>query len=174
MSEISIPEQYWVVRRDGIAVGGERLRSSSSEALPDAPGWLVSFDQGLSLLRHNQDRSHGFGIVLNAEDDLDALFSENRAGTNLQKLLLIAIHFPSHTDGRGYSVAQILRLRHGWRGELRAIGDVLPDSVGYLARCGFDSFVLKSGHDVDVALAAFTTFSSHYQRSHPTIGVNHE
>ncbi len=174
MPEISLPEQYWVVRRDGIAMGDERLPPSSSDALPDVPGWLVPIDQGLSLLSHGQDRDHAFGIVLSADDSLDALFSRSEIGTQLPKLSLIAIHFPSHTDGRGYSIAQVLRLQHGWRGELRAIGDVLPDSIGYLARCGFDSFVLKSGHDVDVAIAAFTTFSAHYQRSHPTIGVNHE
>jgi phosphoadenosine phosphosulfate reductase len=76
---------------------------------------------------------------------------------------LIAVQFPSFTDGRGYSTATLLRTRHGWRGELRAIGDVLQDTLFYLRRVGFDSFALRAGRDPHKALKAFSTFSDSYQ-----------
>jgi len=76
---------------------------------------------------------------------------------------IIAVNFPSFTDGRGYSTAALLRTRHGWRGELRAIGDVLQDQLFYLRRVGFDAFALRADRDPHKALKAFSTFSDSYQ-----------
>jgi uncharacterized protein (DUF934 family) len=76
---------------------------------------------------------------------------------------VIAIDFPKFTDGRGYSHARLLRERHGWRGELRAIGDVLRDQLFYLRRAGFDAFRLRDGQDLHAALAAFDDFEETYQ-----------
>jgi len=84
---------------------------------------------------------------------------------SLQAFGLIAIHFPHFTDGRGYSTARLLRERYGWRGELRAIGDVQCDQLFYLSRCGFDAFVLNDGQDAETALAAIDDFSEAYQTS---------
>jgi len=81
----------------------------------------------------------------------------------LEQLPLIAIEFPSFTDGRGYTSARLLRERHGYRGELRAVGDVLRDQLFYMARCGIDSFALKAGKDIEGALSAFRDFSVTYQ-----------
>jgi uncharacterized protein (DUF934 family) len=77
----------------------------------------------------------------------------------------IEVNFPSFTDGRGYSIARLLRERHGYDGELRAVGDVQRDQLFYLARCGFDSFLLRTGEDADDALSAFNDFSEAYQAS---------
>jgi len=76
---------------------------------------------------------------------------------------LIAVHFPAFTDGRGYSTARLLRQRYGFTGELRAFGDVLRDQLFELARCGFDSFVLRDDQDAAEALRAFNDFSETYQ-----------
>ena len=81
----------------------------------------------------------------------------------LERLSLIAIEFPRFTDGRGYTSARLLRERFRFRGELRAVGDVLRDQLFYLARCGIDSFALKAGKDLDGALEAFRDFSITYQ-----------
>jgi len=77
----------------------------------------------------------------------------------------IEVNFPSLTDGRGYSIARLLRERHGYSGELRAVGDVQRDQLFYLARCGFDAFLLRKDEDADDALAAFNDFSEAYQAS---------
>jgi len=78
---------------------------------------------------------------------------------------LIAIRFPSFNDGRGLSLAVLLRTRLNYRGELRAIGDVHADMFHYLHRCGFDSFLLPDGRDPHTALATLSALSDFYQGS---------
>jgi uncharacterized protein (DUF934 family) len=75
----------------------------------------------------------------------------------------IAVNFPKFGDGRGYSIARLLRERYGYRGELRAVGEVARDHVQAMARCGFDAFQLREGEDAQEALAAFDDFSDSYQ-----------
>jgi len=84
---------------------------------------------------------------------------------DLARLELIAVRFTSFTDGRGYSLARLLRQRYGYRGELRAIGDVLRDQLYYLSRCGFDAFALRADQNPEQALAALDDFSEAYQVS---------
>ena len=73
------------------------------------------------------------------------------------------MHFPAFTDGRGYSTARLLRQRYGFKGELRAFGDILHDQLYELGRCGFDSFALREDQDPVEALRAFDEFSESYQ-----------
>lgn len=82
---------------------------------------------------------------------------------DLEKLALIAVDFPKFTDGRGYSAARLLRERYGYRGEIRAIGDVLPDQLFLMARCGIDAFALRADKNADQALALLDTFKEPYQ-----------
>ena len=71
-----------------------------------------------------------------ALDIPNTLTGEELAGA-LDRLALIRIAFPSHADGRGFSIARRLRLL-GYRGRLRARGHLLPDQYGMARRCGFD------------------------------------
>ena len=98
------------------------------------------------------------GVWLKPDDEPGDLAKD------LATLPLIAVHFPKFTDGRGYSTASILR-RHGYKGELRAFGDVGRDQLFYLARVGFDSFRLADHRDPHDALAAFNDFTVRYQGS---------
>ncbi|MGD9953167.1 MAG: DUF934 domain-containing protein [Burkholderiales bacterium] len=77
----------------------------------------------------------------------------------------VEVHFPKLTDGRGYSIARLLRERFGFRGELRAVGDVQRDQLFYLSRVGFDAFLLRDGEHAAEALAALQDFSEAYQAS---------
>jgi len=104
-------------------------------------------------------REGRLGVWLAGADDPDEIAAD------LGHFSVIAVRFPSFTDGRGYSIGRLLRQRYGWRGELRAFGDVQRDQLSYLTRCGFDAFVLREGEDVEVALAAFSDFSDGYQAS---------
>ncbi len=99
------------------------------------------------------------GVWLEPGED-PALLAEHFA-----HLSLLAVDFPQFTDGRGYSIARLLRERYGWRGELRAIGDILRDQLFYLARCGFDAWALRADQDARAALNAFGDFSEAYQAS---------
>ena len=84
---------------------------------------------------------------------------------DLDRFAVIAVRFDHFADGRGYSLARLLRERYGYRGELRAIGDVLRDQLYYLSRCGFDAFALRADQDSRQALSAFDDLSEAYQTS---------
>lgn len=75
----------------------------------------------------------------------------------------IDLHFPSFTDGRAHSQAFLLRRRLGYRGEIRATGDVLVDQLPLLSRNGFDAAVLRADQDLAVAERQLARFKSHYQ-----------
>jgi uncharacterized protein (DUF934 family) len=77
----------------------------------------------------------------------------------------VEINFPKFGDGRGYSTARLLRERHGYKGELRAVGEVARDLLLYMESCGFDAFLLREGEDPDEALTGFGDFSDAYQAS---------
>jgi uncharacterized protein (DUF934 family) len=97
------------------------------------------------------------GVWLAPADDPAAL--EADVGT----LTLIAIDFPSFTDGRGYSSARILRERFGYRGELRAVGDIQRDQLYYLFQVGFDAFALNENVDALSAARGLRDFTDGYQ-----------
>src|SRR5262249_59222150 len=82
---------------------------------------------------------------------------------DIERLALIAVDFPKFNDGRGYSTARLLRDRLGYRGELRAIGDVQRDQLYYLSQVGFDAFAIAHDRDVEGALASLRDFSDGYQ-----------
>jgi uncharacterized protein (DUF934 family) len=81
----------------------------------------------------------------------------------LDWLALIALQFPTFRDGRAYSQARILRERHGFRGELRATGQVLRDQFLFLLRAGFDAFEVTKESDAAVFADSIRRFSVFYQ-----------
>ncbi|SAK74578.1 DUF934 domain-containing protein [Caballeronia ptereochthonis] len=81
----------------------------------------------------------------------------------LATLSRIELHFPHFTDGRAYSQAYLLRRRLGFKGDLRATGDVLIDQLVQMERTGFSSAVLKEGVNAADAERQFARFSGFYQ-----------
>lgn len=91
---------------------------------------------------------------------------------DIDRFALIALAFPRFTDGRAYSQARLLRSRFGFRGELRATGNVLRDQLLFMRRCGFDAFELDDRVSISEWLAASREFDVFYQPaedSHPAI-----
>ncbi|KZY28311.1 oxidoreductase [Alcanivorax sp. HI0083] len=82
---------------------------------------------------------------------------------DLAALPLVAIHFPAFKDGRGYSYARELRTRYGFKGEVRATGDVLRDQLFYMTRCGFNAFEVREDRSIEEALEGLNDFSVTYQ-----------
>ncbi len=82
---------------------------------------------------------------------------------DLPHFAMVCVEFARFGDGRGYTTARLLRERFGYRGTLRAVGDVMRDQLFYMARCGFNAFAVKEGKDVDDALRAFEELSVKYQ-----------
>lgn len=129
---------------------------------PEAPsvsawehGTLLTLAEWLA--RDGASLAAPVGIVLMPTDDPWAL-----AG-HLDGVAVIAVEFAKFSDGRGYSIATLLRSRLGFKGEIRGVGDVLIDQLFAMARCGIDSFALRGDQDVEAAKRAFETFPAVYQ-----------
>lgn len=138
----------------------ERSADGGLPAIPDCGDILVPLALWQAAAGALLARGAGrLGVWLGSDED-PALIADS-----LEAFSLIAVHFPQFTDGRGYSTARLLRERYGWRGELRAIGDIQRDQLYYLSRCGFDAFLLNDGLDERAALSAFSDFSDGYQTS---------
>jgi uncharacterized protein (DUF934 family) len=101
------------------------------------------------------------GVWLNSNEPAETLAAD------VARLPVIAVNFPKFADGRGYSVATLLRTRYGFKGELRAIGEVLRDQFFFLTRCGFDALQPADGRytsaQLEAALGSFSDFSEPYQ-----------
>jgi uncharacterized protein (DUF934 family) len=82
---------------------------------------------------------------------------------DFDKIALVAVDFPVFRDGRGFSIARLLRERYGYKGEIRAIGDVLRDQLRFMFRCGFDAYAVRADKDLHDALKAFDEFTVQYQ-----------
>jgi uncharacterized protein (DUF934 family) len=113
--------------------------------------WLAQRD----TLKHRAD----LGVWLASSDRPEALQED------VGKLPVIAIDFPKFADGRGYSIAYILRERLDYKGELRAIGEVLRDQLFYMQRVGFDAFAPRADKDLNEVLKGLNDFSESYQAS---------
>ena len=99
--------------------------------------------------------------MLAVADAERAEFLRQRAHALLQRLAepLVAVHFDHFTDGRGYSLARLIRQRYRFVGELRATGDVLRDQLYFLHQCGFDAFALRNDQLVAEALSGARDYS---------------
>jgi len=84
-------------------------------------------------------RKGPLGLVLASDETPRAIAGE------VGRFALICLNFPKFTDGRPYSAARLLRERYGYRGELRAVGNVLRDQLAFMGRCGFDAFEVPDG-----------------------------
>jgi len=104
-------------------------------------------------------RGEPVGVWLAADENPGDLAGD------VAKLSVIAVQFPKWGDGRGHSTGALLRTRYGFRGELRAFGDIGRDLLFDLARCGFDAFKLPPQRHPEDALASFGDFSLRYQGS---------
>lgn len=136
------------------------LEPSADSALPALPAEgdvIVPFSHWAALRTTLLERSTAIGVWMTGADEPAAIVGD------LDRLDLIAVRFGTFTDGRGYSTGTLLRQRYGFRGELRAIGDIQRDQLYYLARCGFNAFVLRQTEDVEAALEAFQDFGEAYQ-----------
>jgi uncharacterized protein (DUF934 family) len=97
------------------------------------------------------------GVLVPNTADIEAVFAE------IADRALIVLQFPTFTDGRALSQAVVLRKRLGFRGELRAVGDVIRDLVFWLGRCGFDSIVPRKDQRLEDCRAALREFTVAYQ-----------
>lgn len=99
------------------------------------------------------------GVFLDPEEDPEVL------AEYVKMAPLIALQFNSFRDGRAYSQAFLLRERMGFKGDLRAVGEVLRDQLVHMRHCGFTSFAIRKDKSAADALNGLTGFDMIYARS---------
>ena len=102
-------------------------------------------------------RDGGLGVWLDSDEEGEEIAED------LQYFQVVALNFPVFTDGRHFSSARLLRERYGYKGEVRAIGDVLRDQLFFMKRCGFDAYAIRPDRDPYDALQSLSDFSEVYQ-----------
>ena len=125
--------------------------------LPGDGPILISAARFLENAEALSHRAGKLGVIWPNNRDVDDLVPY------LDRLAVVALVFPSFRDGRAYSQARILRERHGYRGELRATGQVLRDQFVFMLRAGFDGFEVKKEADADAFAATVKRYSVFYQ-----------
>jgi len=123
-------------------------------------GRLLTLEQWHAV-RETWPAALAAGVLLPNTLDVDTLAADLRGLP--PRLALVVLQFPKWTDGRAYSQARVLRVRHRFGGEVRAIGDVLVDMLPLLQRTGFDAVQLRHDQSIDAAVHALGHFSGHYQ-----------
>ena len=94
---------------------------------------------------------------------LESKHPAGQIAADLGHFALVALEFPMFRDGRAYSTARLLRERHGFKGEVRAVGNVLRDQFLFMHRCGFDAFEVKDARALEAWRDAMAEISVFYQ-----------
>ena len=87
----------------------------------------------------------------------------NQLESSLDGVKRIDLHFPKFTDGRAFTQAVMLRKRAGFKGEIRATGDVLVDQLQQMARSGFDVAELRADQDAAAGQRQLDRYAEFYQ-----------
>jgi len=126
---------------------------------------ITSGDITVSLSRWKKEKAElnnhqgNIGIRISPADTVEDI------ATDLKNMKLVAVEFPAFTDGRAFSHARLLRSRYGYEGEIRAIGNYMPDQVFYLTRVGVNAFQLETPKELQLALSTMNDFTVKYQAS---------
>jgi uncharacterized protein (DUF934 family) len=132
---------------------------SDDEPLPRTGDVFVSLERFRALREEISRREGRTGVRVPGDTDPADL------APDLAHLPAIAIEIPRFGDGRAYTLARVIRDRHGYQGELRAKGGFVRDQLFYLSRVGFDTFEPPPSMDVVEALLAFSELTVRYQPS---------
>jgi uncharacterized protein (DUF934 family) len=139
-------EDEWTLIEDGRA----DIEAGPGKVIVTLARWRVERE---ALLRGHA----AVGVLVPNTADIEVVFAE------IEDRPLIVLQFPTFTDGRALSQAVVLRKRLGFRGELRAVGDVIRDLVFWLGRCGFDSIVPRKDQSLEGCREALREITVAYQ-----------
>ena len=145
-------------RGDGAAILEDRFERVADEAvLPESGAVLVSLARFIAEKDVLLSRDGELGVWLQSSESPAAIAEE------LDRIALVALDFPVFSDGRPYSSARLLRERYGYKGEVRAIGDVLCEQLTFMLRSGFETFEMQSADAVDEFNSVVTEVRVVYQ-----------
>ncbi len=125
--------------KNGKLVADPWIHIADEVAIPSSGPVIVGLVRWCEEKHTLVERKNLVGVRLKAEQTASEIVAD------LEHLGVVALAFKSFRDGRAYSTARRLRKRYGYKGELRAIGNVLRDQYLFMLRCGFDALEVKEG-----------------------------
>ena len=146
--------------KDGVCRGVEDPFTHVADDQDLPPGDVI-----ISLTRFSAEgdvlisQGRAVGVRIEPDEEVEAL------AYDLPKLAVVAVAFPKYRDGRGFSSARLLRERFGFKGEIRAVGEVLREEANFLTRCGCDSFEPADGSTPEQWAHAANRHRHVYQRA---------
>ncbi len=143
--------------KDDVLTTDPWVAVGDDEPLPGVSWAIVSLERWQSEHEALVRRNAPLGIRLRSDQAPEGIADD------LDHFAVVALEFPKFTDGRAYSYARLLRERYGFRGELRAVGNVLRDQYPFLRRCGFDVVEVADGAELGPWLESLSAISVWYQ-----------
>jgi uncharacterized protein (DUF934 family) len=131
--------------------------ASAADAIPPTGPVIVSLDQWQAHRDELLTRKAPLGIRMHSDQPPELIAAD------LQHFAVVALEFPKFRDGRAYSYARLLRERYGFKGELRAVGEVLLEQLFFMLRTGFDAFDVQGADPLKDYRTALADFSVWYQ-----------
>lgn len=151
--------------RNGVFVDDEWRFIEAEAPLPADGAIIVGKERYLAERDALQGRADPIGLILQSGETLEGLEQDVR------RFGVVVLDIPKYNDGRAYSTARILRDKLGYRGELRAQGDVLRDQINALHRCGFDALEVRHEGTIEALRTGAVVFvHEHYQPASPEGG----
>jgi uncharacterized protein (DUF934 family) len=124
------------VYRDGRFGPDDWVRLDDEAPLPEGGRAILSVRRFLAEADSGTLGNRPVGVIVEPADRVSDIVP------HLGRLSVIAVNFPKFSDGRGFSHAALIA-RHGFAGELRAVGNVLIDQIDYMRRLGFTAFEVR-------------------------------
>lgn len=130
---------------------------SDTNEIPATGAVIISLEQWQSQRDKLRQREEPLGILLHSDEKPAAIAAD------IDCFDLIALDFPAFRDGRAYSSARLLRERYGFKGELRAVGDVRLEQLHFMHRVGFNAFQIVDEDAISAWETAAADISVWYQ-----------
>ena len=143
--------------KNGELVTSSFVDASGAEAIPSDGAVIVSLEQWRAHRDALLKRGTPLGVRLHSDQAPELIASD------VAQFAVVALEFPKFRDGRAYSYARLLRERYGFKGELRAVGEVLLEQLFFMLRTGFDAFEILSADPLKDYRTAVADFSVWYQ-----------
>ena len=131
--------------------------TNENNSFDSASKVIVSLDQLKNKFDLLKSKSKALAVTLSETDSVDDILPF------MNDLQMVVLRFKVFADGRAFSQSKLLRDRHGYQGQIRAVGDVIRDQLSFMQRCGFSQFQLSESEDVNQAIHAFSDISNTYQ-----------
>lgn len=148
-----------VADRNGLVAADPWVTLDDDAAAPSGASVVVSFNRLKSDHNAVFAAAGAVGVEVPSDVDLEDL------RPFLPRLALITVRFATMRDGRVFSVGRLLRERFKFTGDLRAVGDFIPDQVLFLLRCGYSTFAVNDNFSVDSLKRCVAAYSAWYQRA---------